>query len=169
MVIDQERCRGYQYCVQACPYGKVYFNVRTGMSEKCIGCYPRVEKGVPPACVAQCVGRIRFVGWRDDKDGPVFKLVEQWKVALTLHAEYGTEPNVFYVPPINTTPPPFEDDGRLKDVPRIPLAYLEGLFGPGVKQALETLGREMAKRRQAQPSELTEILIGYTNKDRYRL
>ena len=38
-----------------------------------------------------------------------------------------------------------------------------------LRQALETLGREMDKRRKAQPSELTEILIGYTNKDRYRL
>ncbi len=169
VVIDQERCRGYQYCVKGCPYGKVYFNLKTGTSEKCIGCYPRVEKGIPPACVAQCVGRIRFVGWRDDKDGPVYKLVEQWKVALPLHPEYGTEPNVFYVPPLNTTPPPFEDDGRLKDAPRIPLAYLEGLFGPKVKDVLDTLGREIQKRRHAQPSELTEILIGYTNKDRYRL
>ncbi len=169
VVIDQERCRGYQYCVQACPYGKVYFNLKTGTSNKCIGCYPRVEKHVPPACVAQCVGKIRFVGYRDDKDGPVHKLVERWQVALPLHPEYGTEPNVFYVPPINTTPPPFEDDGRLKDAPRIPLEYLEGLFGKKVNQALETLGREMAKRRQAQPSELTEILIGYTNKDRFRI
>ena len=30
---------------------------------------------------------------------------------------------------MNTTPPPFEDDGRLGDKPRIPLADLEALFG----------------------------------------
>ena len=68
---------------------------------------------------------------------------------------------------MNTTPLVFEEDGRLGDKPRIPLADLEALFGPGVKPALETLGREMQKRREAQPSELTELLIGYTNKDRY--
>ena len=113
------------------------------------------------------MGKICFVGYRDDKDGPVYKLVEQWKVALPLRAEYGTQPNVFYVPPMNTTPLVFEEDGRLGDKPRIPLADLEALFGPGVKPALETLGREMQKRREAQPSELTELLIGYTNKDRY--
>ena len=169
VVVDQERCRGYRYCVKACPYGKVYFNLKTGMSEKCIGCYPRGGKGVPPACVAQCVGRVRFVGWREDKDGPVFKLVDQWKVALPLHPEYGTEPNVFYVPPVHTSPPPFADDGRLKDAPRIPLSYLESLFGPTVKSAIDTLAREIEKRRQGQPSDLTEILIGYTNKDRFRL
>lgn len=167
VVVDQTRCKGYRYCVKACPYGKMYFNLQKGRSEKCIGCYPRVEKGEAPACVKQCSGRIRFWGYRDDKDGPVYKLVEQWKVALPLHAEYGTQPNVFYVPPMNTTPPPFEEDGRLGSAPRIPIEDLEGLFGPGVRQALATLGAEMAKRRKAQPSELTDLLIGYTNKDRY--
>ena len=167
VVIDQDRCKGYRYCVKACPYGKVYFNLQTQKSEKCIGCYPRVEKGEAPACVKQCSGRIRFWGYRDDKDGPVHKLVDQWKIALPLHGEYGTQPNVFYVPPMNVTPPPFEEDGRLSSAPRIPLADVEALFGPRTKEALEILGREMQKRREAKPSELTDILIGYTNKDRY--
>ncbi|MDE2227913.1 MAG: 4Fe-4S dicluster domain-containing protein [Alphaproteobacteria bacterium] len=169
VVLDQKRCRGYQYCVKACPYGKVYFNLQTGKSAKCIGCYPRIEKGEPPACVKQCTGRVRFWGYRDDTNGPIYKLVDKWKVALPLHAEYGTEPNVFYVPPINTTPLMFEEDGRISAQARIPIADLEALFGKGVGPALATLGREMNKRRQAQPSELTDILIGYTNKDRFAL
>ena len=61
VLIDQERCRGYRYCVAACPYKKIYFNPLAGTSEKCIFCYPRVEKGVPPACAYQCVGRARHV------------------------------------------------------------------------------------------------------------
>lgn len=169
VVIDQERCRGYRYCVKACPYGKVYFNLQTQKSEKCIGCYPRVEKGEVPACVKQCTGRIRFWGYRDDPDGPIHKLVDKWKVAIPLHPEYGTEPNVFYVPPLNVTPPPFEENGRLSNVPRIPMADLEAMFGKGVQPALEILGREMQKRREAKPSELTDLLIGFTNKDRYRI
>lgn len=169
VVIDQERCRGYRYCVKACPYGKVYFNLQTQKSEKCIGCYPRVEKGEAPACVKQCTGRIRFWGYRDDQDGPIYKLVDKWKVAIPLHPEYGTEPNVFYVPPLNVTPPPFAEDGRLSNVPRIPMADLEAMFGNGVQPALEILGREMQKRREAKPSELTDLLIGFTNKDRYRI
>jgi DMSO reductase family type II enzyme iron-sulfur subunit len=169
VVVDQDRCRGYQYCVQACPYGKVFFNTKTNTSEKCIGCYPRVEKGVIPACSAQCVGRIRFVSYLDDKNGPVHKLVEKWKVALPLHPEYGTKPNVYYVPPLNTTPPMFDEQGRLSDVPRIPLDYLKGLFGPAVTDALKTLGAEMQKRREAKPSELTELLIGYTAADRFKI
>jgi dimethylsulfide dehydrogenase subunit beta/complex iron-sulfur molybdoenzyme family reductase subunit beta len=48
VLIDQERCRGYRYCVTACPYKKVYFNEKMSKSEKCIFCYPRIEKAYPP-------------------------------------------------------------------------------------------------------------------------
>ncbi|SCY35070.1 nitrate reductase subunit beta [Thiohalorhabdus denitrificans] len=62
VLVDQEQCRGWRFCVSGCPYKKVYFNWATGKSEKCIGCYPRVESGMPPACVESCVGRIRSYG-----------------------------------------------------------------------------------------------------------
>lgn len=169
VLVDQERCRGYRYCVQSCPYDKVYFNFKTNKAEKCILCYPRVEKGTVPACSVQCPGRLRFVGWRDDKEGQVYKLVEEWKVALPLHPEFGTEPNIFYIPPLHTTPPPFEEDGSLSVQPRIPLSYLESLFTSKVGEALDTVVQEIEKRRRGQSSALTEILIGYTAKDRFRL
>lgn len=62
VLVDQERCRGWRYCVSGCPYKKVYFNWKTGRAEKCIFCYPRIEAGLPPLCVHSCVGRIRYVG-----------------------------------------------------------------------------------------------------------
>jgi nitrate reductase / nitrite oxidoreductase, beta subunit len=46
VLLDQGRCRGYQECVKACPYKKVFFNPMTGTSEKCIGCYPKFEEGL---------------------------------------------------------------------------------------------------------------------------
>jgi nitrate reductase beta subunit len=62
VLVDQERCRGWRYCVSGCPYKKVYFNWHTGRSEKCIFCYPRIEAGMPTLCAHSCVGRIRYVG-----------------------------------------------------------------------------------------------------------
>lgn len=62
VLVDQERCRGWRYCVSGCPYKKVYFNWHTGRSEKCIFCYPRIEAGLPTLCAHTCVGRIRYVG-----------------------------------------------------------------------------------------------------------
>ena len=49
MLVDQERCRGYQECLTACPYKKTMFNLETRVSEKCIGCYPKLEQGLQTA------------------------------------------------------------------------------------------------------------------------
>ncbi len=62
VLVDQERCRGWRYCVSGCPYKKVYFNWKNGRSEKCLFCYPRTEAGLPTLCARTCVGRIRYVG-----------------------------------------------------------------------------------------------------------
>jgi len=62
VLVDQERCRGWRFCVSGCPYKKVYFNWKTGRAEKCIFCYPRIEAGLPTLCAHSCVGRIRYVG-----------------------------------------------------------------------------------------------------------
>ncbi|MCH8314466.1 MAG: nitrate reductase subunit beta [Planctomycetes bacterium] len=62
VLIDQNRCRAWRYCISGCPYKKPYFNWRTGKMEKCILCYPRLEAGQPPACFHACPGRIRYMG-----------------------------------------------------------------------------------------------------------
>lgn len=62
VLIDQDKCRGWRMCVSACPYKKIYYNWKTGKSEKCIFCYPRIEAGQPTICSETCVGRIRYLG-----------------------------------------------------------------------------------------------------------
>jgi nitrate reductase / nitrite oxidoreductase, beta subunit len=62
VLVDQDRCRGWRFCVSGCPYKKVYFNHRTGKAEKCTFCYPRVEQGMPTICSETCVGRLRYLG-----------------------------------------------------------------------------------------------------------
>jgi nitrate reductase beta subunit len=62
VLVDQDKCRGWRMCVSSCPYKKVYYNWESGKAEKCIGCYPRVESGMPTVCSESCVGRIRYNG-----------------------------------------------------------------------------------------------------------
>jgi nitrate reductase beta subunit len=96
----------------------------TGTSEKCIACYPKVEHGIQPQCFVNCIGKIRMTGWISKPDdaraeNPIDYLVHVRKVALPLFPQFGLEPNVYYIPPIHT-----------------PKAFLEQMFGPGVKQAM---------------------------------
>lgn len=125
VLIDQERCRGYRKCVQQCPYKKPIYNPVTRISEKCIACYPRVENGQITRCIAACVGKIRLQGWINPPekavpDSPIDYLVHVAKVALPLYPQFGTEPNVYYIPP--------------RWVPR---EYLIQMFGPKVDEAIE--------------------------------
>jgi nitrate reductase beta subunit len=139
VLIDQERCRGYRKCVEGCPYKKVMYRGTTRTSEKCVGCYPRVEgkdpmispDGAPceTRCMSACVGKIRLQGlvqiaadgtWAHDPAGPLYFLIRDRRVALPLYPQFGTEPNGFYIPP--------------RWVPR---GYLMQMFGPGVDHALE--------------------------------
>jgi len=138
VLIDQERCRGYRKCVEACPYKKVMYRLTTRTSEKCVACYPRIEGKDPtispngePAetrCMAVCVGKIRMQGlvkktedgkWDHVPDNPLHFMIRERGVALPLYPQFGTEPNGFYIPP--------------RWVPR---AYLHQMFGPGVDHAI---------------------------------
>lgn len=124
VLVDQKRCRGYRECVRACPYKRVFFNSVTKISEKCIGCYPIVEKGEQTQCVRTCIGRIRLNGWlhppeKADPANPIDYLVHVKKIALPLYPQLGLEPNIYYIPPIHVPPP-----------------YLKQMFGPGVVQAI---------------------------------
>ncbi|MCZ2357020.1 MAG: dehydrogenase [Bacteroidia bacterium] len=126
VLIDQSRCRGYKECVKACPYKKTFFNMVTRVSEKCIGCYPLIEKGEQPRCVTTCIGKIRLQGFMEDakeprKDNPIDMIVRIKKVALPLYPQFGTQPNVYYIPPVH-----------------VPKDFLFQMFGPGVEKAVET-------------------------------
>ena len=164
VIRDESICAGSRFCVEACPYKKVYFNNERHVSQQCMGCLPRIEDGVAPACVRQCPGRAVFVGWLDDENTPVNRLVKEWEVALPLHPEYGTRPNVYYVPPV--LPHPVNEDNSLNtDEDRVPPEYLASLFGERVHDALATLKGEMEKTKQGGSSEMMTMLIAYRWKE----
>lgn len=137
VLVDQQRCRGYRKCVQACPYKKTMYRPTTRVTEKCVACYPRVEGNDPlfpgqpleTRCMTACPGKIRIQGlvqmgpdgeWVEDRKNPLYYLVKVAKVALPLYPQFGTEPNGYYIPP--------------RWVPR---PYLRQMFGPGVDDAIE--------------------------------
>lgn len=125
VLIDQKRCRGYRECVRACPYKKSMFRSVTAKSEKCISCFPGVEKGLQTQCVINCIGRIRIFGFKSRydeprADNPLDYLIHIKKIALALYPQFGLEPNVYYIPPIN-----------------VPDEFNLQLFGPGSKKAVE--------------------------------
>lgn len=137
VLIDQQECRGYRKCVEACPYKKSMYRGTTRTSEKCIACYPRIEgrdpesDGVPmeTRCMAACIGQVRMQGlvkvdqdnvWIEDRYNPLYFMVHVARVALPLYPQFGTEPNGYYIPPR-----------------WVPTKYLEQMFGPGVQQAVE--------------------------------
>jgi len=125
VLLDQSRCRGYQECVRACPYKKVFYNPMTGTSEKCIACYPKMEQGLQPQCFVNCIGKIRLAGYLStpDKahaDNPLDYLVHIKKVALPLFPQLGLEPNVYYIPPMH-----------------VPTPFLRQMFGPGADEAVK--------------------------------
>ena len=137
VLLDQSRCRGYRKCVEACPYKKSMYRPTTRTSEKCIACFPRVEgkdplsEGVPmeTRCMSVCVGKIRLQGlvdveddgtWTENPSNPLYYLVHEAKVALPLYPQFGTQPNIYYIPPR-----------------WVPKPYLHQMFGPGADAAIE--------------------------------
>lgn len=187
VLIDQNRCRGYRYCVEGCPYKKTFYNPEQKISQKCIFCYPRAEEGKASFCFTQCVGRLRYVGYQDPNIKPldpfnlkynVNKLVDKWKVALRLHPEFKTEPNLFYIPPFS--PPTYSSDGSLTGSQRIPIDVLARLFGDNAEQGFDkrvarvqeifnTIETERAKVARGEPSELIDILTARSEADRLQL
>ncbi|WP_323001607.1 4Fe-4S dicluster domain-containing protein [Denitromonas sp.] len=164
VMIHLDKCKGALSCVESCPYKVPIHNMATNKGNKCIGCFPRVEKGVAPACVAQCVGRAMHVGFLDDANSSVHKLVHKWKAALPLHPEFGTEPNIYYVPPF--LGPNIEDSvGNSTDKAKIPIEHLQTLFGDGVVDVLKMLHAEREKKMKGHSSELMDTLIGHRSAD----
>jgi nitrate reductase beta subunit len=102
------------------------FNLETRVSEKCIGCYPKIEQGLQSQCTTVCIGRLRLTDFvsppdKADPKNPADFLVHVRKVALPLYPQLGLEPNVYYIPPVH-----------------VPVDFSSQLFGPGVEKAIET-------------------------------
>ena len=137
VAIDNDRCIGCRFCMAACPYSVRLFNwtepaqpvnfpepgnpaehvfqSKKGCVEKCDFCPHMAREGKLPACVTGCpMNAIWFGDANEDAvtryDGTTTKLSQLLidGAAYRFMEELGTEPRVYYLPPVNRSYDPAE-------------------------------------------------------------
>ena len=83
---------------------------------------------------------------------PTYKFIKEWGVALPLHPEYRTIPNLFYVPPLLPAMATVENGtyntttdslwGKI-DASRMPIQYLASLFSAGNGEKIKEVFRKL--------------------------
>lgn len=106
VTVDSNKCVGCLSCIVACqyearhaypedvehfpgqgltPYEEVGYRRHTkGAIGKCDFCLPRIEKGLEPACVKNCMARARYFGDLDDPESEVARLIRN-EGAFNIH------------------------------------------------------------------------------------
>ena len=83
---------------------------------------------------------------------PVYKFVKEWGLALPLHPEFRTVPNLFYVPPLLPTMGKVEDGnyhnsaeelfGGIENT-RLPISYMASLFSAGNEETIKMVLKKL--------------------------
>jgi len=103
------------------------------------------------------------------RKSPVYQFVKKWGLALPLHPEFRTLPNLFYVPPLLPTMA-FIENGAYEttsetfwaaiEKSRLPMKYLANLFSAGNEKTIETVLKKLMAvrlhRRQVTVGDLPE-------------
>ncbi|MHC4515278.1 MAG: 4Fe-4S dicluster domain-containing protein [Planctomycetota bacterium] len=96
ILVDEKRCIGCGYCIQACPYGSRFMHPETHTASKCTLCYHRITKGLLPACVKACPADVRKFGDLKKPGDEVAEIIATKTVQL-MKPELHTEPNCYYL------------------------------------------------------------------------
>jgi tetrathionate reductase subunit B len=92
VIIDPVASKGQQQVVAACPYGKIFWNDKLQIPQKCTLCAHRLDKGLTPACVNACPTDAMTIG-----DDTALAATVSAKNAKVLSPGLGTVPKVYYV------------------------------------------------------------------------
>ena len=129
VLIDNDRCIGCKFCMAACPYSSRVFNwgspdqeplpagkkyspetswpQKVGTVGKCDFCPDMVRQGKLPSCVTSCPNGVYFYGDKNEDtvtngtETVRFSELVQQRSAYRYMEELGTEPGVYYLPPVN--------------------------------------------------------------------
>jgi molybdopterin-containing oxidoreductase family iron-sulfur binding subunit len=141
VLMENNRCIGCKFCVAACPYSVRIFNwdkppesdvpneeyspetsipAQVGTVSKCDFCPDRSREGKLPYCVSSCpMGAMYFGDKNEDAvsngtETVRFKQLIHERMGYRYLEELGTEPNVYYLPPVERM---FDYRSGLKDLP----------------------------------------------------
>jgi Fe-S-cluster-containing dehydrogenase component len=134
VLVDRDRCIGCRFCMAACPYGVRCFNWgrpndppeamateyspehgfprQVGTVEKCDFCPDMARQGKLPGCASGCPMMAIYFGDENedavtDAQGVTLqfsKLIRQ-KAGYRYLEDLGTQPRVYYLPPVNRVYP----------------------------------------------------------------
>ena len=96
VLVDDQRCVGCGYCVQACPYGSRFIHPVTHTASKCTLCYHRITRGLKQACVQACPMGARKLGDMKRVGDEVAQIIATQRVQI-LQPDLLTEPNCYYI------------------------------------------------------------------------
>ena len=95
VLVDNQRCIGCSYCVQACPYSARFIHPVSHTADKCTFCFHRISRGLLPACVEVCPTQTRVFGDVYGKASPLTRFRRINNTAV-LKPYLNTRPKVFY-------------------------------------------------------------------------
>ena len=94
VLVDEKRCLGCGYCVQACPYGSRFIHPTEHIASKCTLCYHRITRGMSTACVQACPVGARMLGDTKQVADKVTEIIATESVQI-LQPELLTQPNCY--------------------------------------------------------------------------
>jgi tetrathionate reductase subunit B len=89
VIIDPKKCTGCQLCINACPYGCIFYNAQLQLAQKCTGCAHLVDRKAvfAPRCADACPHEAIKFGEESELD---------LSGTETLHPEYNLTTRVHY-------------------------------------------------------------------------
>ncbi len=94
VLIDPAKSKGQKSLVNACPYGRIYWNDDLSIPQACTFCAHLIDQGQNPKCVDACPMQAITFGDLSDPNSAVSKLVSK---AEDLHPEYNAKAKVLYI------------------------------------------------------------------------